>query len=216
MTKKTNSSRPKIIDLTHTLSNFTPVHPFDEQPIIEQIRNISDDKYNDWKLSSGMHVGTHIDGPGHLTSSVTMISEIPIDRFIGKGYLIDARNKEINIDLLRDMPTEDNLIVVVFTGYDKKFGTDEYFNDYPVITVDVAQELVRRKVKMIGIDFFSPDHYPFATHKIFLDNNVYIIENLTHLEHLLNIKHFTIVALPLKIMADSSLARVIAIVDESQ
>ena len=66
---------------------------------------------------------------------------------------------------------------------------------------------------MLGIDFFSPDTYPFKIHKIFLKNHILIIENLTNLEHLLGIKNFTIVALPLKTETDSALARVVAIVD---
>ncbi|MFA6535332.1 MAG: hypothetical protein WCS92_03690 [Candidatus Babeliales bacterium] len=66
---------------------------------------------------------------------------------------------------------------------------------------------------MIGIDFFSPDKYPFETHKIFFENNILIIENLTNLESLEEIKNFTVIALPLKTETDSALARVIAIID---
>ena len=214
---------PKIIDLTHKFTKSMPVHPFDEPASIEKIRNLADHKYNDWKLSSGMHVGTHIDGPGHLTESKALLCDIPVDRFIGKGYLIDARNKAIDESLLKDMPTEDNLIVLILTGADKTFGTKardaktfdlgDYFDNHPVISVNFANELVKRKIKIIGIDFFSPDKYPFETHKIFFKNNILIIENLTNLESLLGIKNFTVVALPLKTETDSALARVIAIVN---
>jgi len=204
---------PKIIDLTHKFTTSMPVHHFDEPASIEKIRNLTDNKYNDWKLSSGMHAGTHIDGPGHLTESKILISDIHIDRFVGKGYLIDARNKVFDESLLKDMPSEENLIVLILTGSDKKFGTYGYFNDHPVISTNFARELVNRKIKMIGIDFFSPDKYPFETHKIFFENNILIIENLTNLESLVGIKKFTVIALPLKTETDSALARVIAIID---
>lgn len=164
-----------------------------------------------------MHVGTHIDGPGHLTESKTLLCDIPVDRFVGKGYLIDARNKTIDEFLLKDLPAQDNLIVLILTGFDKKFGTkgsgEDYFNNHPVISANFAKELVKHKIKMIGIDFFSPDKYPFEIHKIFFENSILIIENLTNLESLLGIKNFTVVALPIKTETDSALARVIAIID---
>lgn len=204
---------PKIIDLTHKFTNLMPIHHFDEPASIEKIRNLAENKYNDWRLTSGMHIGTHIDGPGHLTESKTLLSDIPVDRFVGKGYLIDARNKTIDENLLKDLPAEDNLIVLILTGTDKTFGSKDYFNNHPIISANFANELVKRKIKMIGIDFFSPDGYPFEIHKIFFENNILIIENLTNLESLLEIKNFTVVALPLKTETDSALARVIAIID---
>ncbi|MFA5075153.1 MAG: cyclase family protein [Candidatus Babeliales bacterium] len=202
----------KVIDLTHTISDFMPVHEYDETPRIEKIRNLEKDKYNDYRLSSGMHVGTHIDGPGHLTDSNILISQIPIDKFVGHGYLVDARNKKIDKSLLKDLPDEENLIVLILTGFDKKFGMQEYFSKHPVIEADFAQELVNRKVKIIGIDFFSPDNFPFEVHKMFFENHILIAENLTNLDKLIEVENFEIIALPVKIDADSGLARVVAIV----
>lgn len=203
----------KIIDLTHILIKSMPVHSFDEPVSLEKIRSLEVNKYNDWKLSSGMHAGTHIDGPGHLTNSNILMSSIPVDRFIGKGYLVDARNKIIDESLLKNLPNQEDLIVLILTELDKKFGTNKYFNNYPVISTNFAKELVKHKIKMIGIDFFSPDKYPFEIHKMFFENNILIIENLTNLENLVGIKNFTVIALPLKTETDSALARVIAIVD---
>lgn len=203
----------KIIDLTHTFTSSMPVHSFDEQATIKKIRNLEKNKYNDWLISSGMHVGTHIDGPGHLTDSKLLLSDVSVDNFIGNGYLIDARNKEINKSLLKDLPEQEDLIILILTGFDKKFGTKEYFDNHPVVNLDFAKELVKHKIKMIGLDFFSPDKYPFEIHKIFFEKNILIIENLTNLEKLLNFKKFKLIALPLKTETDSSLARVIACVD---
>jgi kynurenine formamidase len=210
---KRRADMQKIIDLTHKFTKSMPVHSFDDPVSIEKIRNLIDDKYNDWRLSCAMHVGTHIDGPGHLTDSDVLISDFSADKFVGKGYLIDARNKPIDESLLKDLPLQEGLIVLILTGSDKKFGTKEYYDSYPIISVNFAKELVKHKIKMVGIDFFSPDKYPFDTHKVFFSNNILIIENLTNLESLVGIKDFTIVALPLKLETDSALARVIAIVN---
>lgn len=201
-----------IIDLTHVFSKDMPVHSYDEPVKIDKIRSLDVNKYNDFRLTSGMHIGTHIDGPGHLSNSKLLMSEIPVDKFVGKGYLIDAREKALDALLLTQVPDEENLIVLILTGQSKKFGTREYFDKYPVISPDVAHGLAKRKIKMLGIDMFSPDKYPFPIHEIFLGHNILIIENLTNLEQLIGVKAFTVVALPLKLATDSALARVIALV----
>ena len=120
------NNHKKVIDLTHVFSSNMPVYEFDESPILEQTRNLKENKYNDWRLTSGMHIGTHIDGPGHLTDSKLLLSDIPVYKFVGKGYLVDARNKTITAQLLADMPNEPGLIVLIVTGWDKKFGSKEY------------------------------------------------------------------------------------------
>ncbi len=203
-----------IIDLTHVFSTNMPVHAYDVPPKLEQIRTLKDNSYNDWCLTSSMHIGTHIDGPGHLTESKKLISNIPVDKFVGKGYLVDARNKTITAKLFVDMPNDPGLIVLILTGWDKKFGTKEYFTEHPVLSEDFVRELVLRKVKMVGIDFFSPDLFPFSIHKLLLKNNMLIIENLTGLEKLVGVKNFEVIALPLKLATDSALARVVVVVRE--
>lgn len=203
----------EFIDLTHTITDRMPIHPFDEPVLLKKTRYLTEDKYNDWKLCAGMHIGTHIDGPGHMTDSQTLLSDLPVDRFVGKGYLVDARNvNTIDAIMLKGMPTQKELVVLVLTGWDKKFGSAEYFDDHPVMTSDFAEELVKRNVKMVGIDFFSPDKPPFTVHHIFFDHNILLIENLTNLDRFQSVEEFTVIALPIKTVTDSALARVIAVV----
>lgn len=207
-------SSAMIVDLTHTCTHNMPVHQFDDPIAIEKVRNLDRDKYNDWRLCCGMHVGTHIDGPGHLTRSDRLMSQMPVERFFAKGVIVDARNKDvIDVSLLDGISIDKDSIVLIYTGWDARFGTAEYFNKHPIIAQGFAQELVKRHVNMVGIDFFSPDTYPFAVHQIFFEHDILIIENLTNLGQLLDAKQFSVVALPLKVATDSALARVVAIVE---
>jgi kynurenine formamidase len=84
-----------------------------------------------------------------------------------------------------------------------------YYNDYPAITEDMAQYLIEKKVKMVGVDMCSVDHEPFPVHKILLDKGILIIENLTNLFPLQG-KEFIVRAFPLRLDIDASPARVIA------
>jgi kynurenine formamidase len=68
------------------------------------------------------------------------------------------------------------------------------------------------EVKLFGIDTLSPDASPFSTHDVLLGNGILIAENLTNLDKLLEIKEFTVLALPLKVVADSAPARIIAMI----
>ncbi|GEM_PF-6446833 len=51
----------KYIDLSYTIENGLSTHPYDEELKLYQNRFLVKDKYNDTKLETGMHVGTHID-----------------------------------------------------------------------------------------------------------------------------------------------------------
>jgi len=199
-----------VIDLTHTITPNTPVHPYDEQMVLKQIRILQENKYCDYQLTTGMHVGTHIDGPAHQIAGGLSLAQFPPNNFIKPGVLLDARNKNLDVALLENTQINPGDIVLILTLHDKKFGSEEYFADYPAITPSLAQKLIAQKITMVGVDAPSPDYYPFPIHKMFLKENILIIENLTGLEQLIDINHFFVAALPLKIEADSAPARVVA------
>lgn len=91
-----------------------------------------------------------------------------------------------------------------------KFKDPEYFTDFPVMSQQVADYLVEKKVKMVGLDTCSADNKAdFPIHKTLLGADILIIENLTNVEQLSGMKA-KIYALPLKIDVDGAPARVIA------
>lgn len=200
-----------FIDLTQLIINEMPVYPGDSETQLIQSKIFEKDQYSNHELSINMHVGTHIDGPMHLTNSNVYLSDFPIDTFIGEACLIDVCGKSI-VDYIEDYEQiiKEGSIVILYTGHSKYFGQSNYFNEHPVLTNSFAELIVRKKVKMLGMDTPSPDKSPFEIHKLFFENNILIIENLTNLERLLNYSTIEITALPIHIKADSSLARVIA------
>ena len=85
----------KLIDLTHTICSGIAVFPGDDPVLLDQIRTLEKDGFNNFRLSTGMHVGTHIDGPMHMTSDTRLMADLPIEMFAGKGVLIDVRGEMI-------------------------------------------------------------------------------------------------------------------------
>jgi kynurenine formamidase len=200
-----------LIDLSLPLTDSMPVYPGDEPPHLLKVNDITLDGFNNFHLSTTMHTGTHIDGPMHLTQSEEFLNEIPLEQCIGIGCLLNAAGRT-NIPLTTEyeLLVRPQSIVLLYTGMSSVFGCKEYFNNYPTISRELAQLFIKRQVKMVCIDSPSPDRHPFDIHKLLLENNVLIAENLTNLDKLLSINNFQVIALPLKIHADSSPARIIA------
>ncbi|NLP33712.1 MAG: cyclase family protein [Clostridiales bacterium] len=201
----------KYIDLSHDIVNNMPVYPGDSDVNLYQNKCLDKDGYTVFNLEIGMHTGTHIDTPMHLLDRNTFINEIPLDRFAGRGCLLDARNEKL-IEYKPEYAdiVNENDIVILFTNYSEFYGSKEYYTNHPVISEELADFLIEKNIKMLGIDMPSPDRYPFEIHKKLFENNILIMENLTNLEELLDVDDFEIIAFPLKIEAEASIVRAVA------
>lgn len=203
----------KYIDLSHEIDNGIPVYPGDIEVSLLKEKSIRNDQYTAYSLSTGLHAGTHIDCPMHLLESERTMAEYPLERFIGKGCLVDARREnEIDYKAEYDVKICKGDIVLIFTGTDEYYGDEYYYSKHPLVTEKLSRFLVSREIKMLGVDMPSPDFSPFPVHKLLLSNGIFILENLTNLKQLLFLEHFEVFAAPLKICAEASLTRAFAIV----
>ncbi|HOJ10570.1 MAG TPA: cyclase family protein [Clostridiales bacterium] len=200
-----------LIDLSHTIEDNMPVYPGDIRTNLFQIKYLSVNKYNDHRLDISMHSGTHIDSPMHLTESNEYISQASLEPFIATGCVLDVRNQAvIKMKAEYEKLIKDNSIVLFYTGQDKYYGMTKYYEEHPVVGIDICRFLLEKNIKMLGMDMPSPDKYPFEIHKILFANEIFILENLTNLDKLLGVENFEVIALPLKIKSDSSMARAVA------
>lgn len=201
----------KLIDLTHSFTDKMPVYPGDPEVSFKQVASVDKEGYTDHMINSTMHVGTHIDAPLHMIESGKKIDEIALDKFFGNGVLIDGRGKkQIDSSLLKNIKIEKESIVLIYTGFGEKYRTKDYYVNYPHITEDFAEEMVKLGVKIVGMDILGPDEPPFPTHKILLSHEILIVENLTNLNELLGVQNFEVIAIPAKYHADAAPIRVIA------
>lgn len=201
----------KLVDLSNWIEQGMPTHPYDEKPDIIQDKFLNRDKYNNYTINAGTHIGTHIDSPMHLTESTKYIGEYELENFCGKACVIDARG----MNIIKYEPQYEELIknkdiVLLYTGFDKEYGSYNYYNSHPVIDKSFAELIVREGIKLIGMDMPSPDRYPFEIHKYLFSKGIFILENLRNLECLLNENNIEFYAFPLKIKTDASLVRAIA------
>lgn len=201
----------ELIDLTHQIYDDMPVYPEDDPVELYNTGSLEEDGYNYFRLETGLHAGTHIDTPMHMTEDETYMNEIPLESFTGNGCILDVREQNpIEFKDEYSDVVKKNDIVLLYTGHDEKYGSKEYYTDHPIVGESLAQFFVDKKIKMLGMDIPTPDKYPFNIHKMLFKNGVLIIENLTNLSELSDVEDFEIIAFPLKIKADSSIARVVA------
>ncbi|HRX17191.1 MAG TPA: cyclase family protein, partial [Spirochaetota bacterium] len=200
-----------FIDLSHSITDNMPVHPYDGNVSLCQDKFLHKDKYNNFVLQTGMHAGTHIDTAMHLTESNRYIGQISLESFAGRGVLLDVRgeNEIMYRESYADNVKQDD-IVILNTGFSEYYGTENYYTDHPVVSEELSHFFVKKKIKMLGIDMPSPDRYPFEIHKKLFSADIHIIENMTNLSELLSVVQFQVFAFPLKIMSEASPARVVA------
>lgn len=205
----------RLIDLSQDIVAGMPVYPGDDQTELVQTKFLDRHYHNNHRLTIGMHAGTHLDSPMHLLPSNVYLTEQPLQSFIGSGCLLDVRDQP----LIFWKPEYERLvtpggIVLLYTGHDRHYGSERYYLDRPCVDASFCSFLLRKRIKVLGMDLPSPDQPPFPVHKQLLASGVYILENLTNLGQLLGPESFEVIALPLKLRADSSPTRAVARVFE--
>ena len=201
----------KYIDLSHEFTGTMPTYPGDPEVELKQIATFDEDAYNDHQLSTPLHVGTHMDAPLHMIKDGAYMSDIPLEKFFGRGVLLDARGKDkIDAELFENVELKEGDVVFVTTGFSDKYRDPSYFTGRPAFTEAFAERLIEAKIKMVGMDMPSPDYEPFPVHRMLLGKGILILENLTNLKELVDVKNFEVIALPIKLRADSAFARVVA------
>lgn len=157
-----------IIDLTRTYTRGMPTYPGDPIPELKPIASIGIDGFVDHLVTTGMHVGTHIDAPLHMIEGGKKISEIKPDRFFGRGVCINAEGvKDIAENVLENVELKQGDIVLVHTGFDKQFPLGEadviFFYLSPKAARLIQERLsteVRAGTRVVSNAFPLPDWIP--------------------------------------------------------
>ena len=129
----------KVIDLTHTIKADMPVYPGTDTPKLIPANSYEKEGFKETLLQMYTHTGTHMDPPAHLYAGRTTLDRFPIEQFIGKALVIDCRDLKsgelITIDRIRKYgeKSEKADFLLFNLGWDKLWGTNDYFGDYPYI-----------------------------------------------------------------------------------
>ncbi len=213
----------EMIDLTQVIYDGMPKIPV--LPDVHVQRCLSLEKghpLNVTEISLPCHAGTHVDAPVHIYGNGKSIEEIPLEDFVGPGAVIPVKKRGGEEVTARDLensgvPVSRGDILMLFTGWDEKFESPDY-NIHPYLSIDAAEWIVGKGVKLFGIDCITVDlptpmrqkGFEFPVHRILLGNGVLIAENVANLGEVAG-KKIRILALPLKVKeSDAAHARIVA------
>lgn len=207
----------RIYDITLTLSAEIPTWPGDPKFIMERFDKIeAGDNTNTTRFEMSAHTGTHVDAPYHFINHGKGVDQLSLKVLTGRVYVLYLPDVEVvtAADLEKaDIPprTRRLLIRTRNSEYWAK-GIKEFQTDFVGLTADAADYLVKRGVKLIGVDYLSVAPYKQSrpTHEILLRNNVIIVEGLNLAEVAQG--RYMLYCLPLKLKgADGAPARAILI-----
>ena len=191
----------KVYDLTHTIRNDMPVYPGTEQPQLTTACTIEEAGYRETLLHMFSHTGTHMDAPAHMLLDGAPLDSYGTDKFTGIVVVVDCRGEtDISLPLLQRYDLDGVDFVLFCTGWDKKWGSPEYYEGFPCLTADAAAYLATLPLKGVGEDSISLDpcgSVDFPNHITLLRADFVNTENLAGLDALIG-RRFTFVTLPLK------------------
>ena len=190
----------KIHDLTHLITPDILVWPGTPQPVLAEGSTMERDGFRETRLEIFSHVGTHMDAPAHMLPGAVQLDELNVSAFTGTALVLDAHGYggRIPPGALDAFPGADFLLVS--TGWEARWNTDEYFGAYPTLAPETVQRALSLGVKGIGLDTMGidpMDDAEYTNHFLVFRAGRVIIENLCGLVPLRG-KLVRFAALPLK------------------
>jgi kynurenine formamidase len=203
------------VDLSHSIADNMLGYPGDLPTEVNTIATMEGQGYRAIGFTMSSHTGTHMDAPAHIIPDGPTLDSFPVDKFIGKGQVIDCRQMRlITLDKIKHaVPAPAPEFILLYTGWDTLWGTPAYYQDIPAIDADTAIYLGNLSLKGVGIDTPSVDPVgseDLISHKAILSRNIILIENLTGLGNLME-QQFIFCCFPLRFKnADGSPVRAAA------
>jgi kynurenine formamidase len=120
------------------------------------------------KITTIFHTSTHLNAPIHPVPGAPAVGDLALQKFFGTGVVVSIPKRKWGLiepsDLERVKPQiKAGDIVLINTGWHRKYSdSKEYFGYAPGLSKHAAEWLVKKRVKLVGIDTACVDH-PLAT-----------------------------------------------------
>jgi len=156
------------------------------------------------KIEMVANTGTYLDSPFHRYANGKDLSELSLERLANlDGIVIPAdhsKGRAIDHSIFQEHDLRDKAVLVC-TGWDAHWRTDQYFEGHPFLTRDAAEYLLNAGVALVGIDSLNIDDtgdLSRPVHSLLLAAEVPIVEHLRGLDQLRG-DGFRFFAVPVKV-----------------
>jgi kynurenine formamidase len=186
------------VDLSHRLTPELSAIPNYPQPSFDKWKKMPEYPSNITLMSMVVHHGTHLDAPYHFIADGPSFDQVPLNRLYGPGvvwsFCVGEYGRIDVADLEKARPEVQPGDIVLFdTGWSKRVN-DPSYTRHASLTPASAEWLLAKRVKMIGVDFATPDLAPsnrpegfyWPVHHILLPHGVLIAEHVNNLGALSN------------------------------
>lgn len=166
------SCRGGMVHLSHIFDQNASIFPGDPAPEITTDFTVEEDGFLLETVKTGTHTSTHFDAPGHFIIGGRTVDQLKPQEFVWPAYVIDVReriasegpNFQLNQKDIRAYEIQHRKrikkgsLVVIYTGFDKLFGTPAYLGETPGFSAEAVQWMFdRRRISGLGSDTFGPD-----------------------------------------------------------
>jgi arylformamidase len=194
----------RTYDITLTITPQSIVWPGDAPVVIKHTSSIAlGDNANVSEISMSCHTGTHVDAPHHFLNNGVTVDDLSLDLLVGRAYVLhlpDVNMITASVLMQADIPPRTRRLLFKTRNSDLwANGNREFQTDFVALSVDAAELLVDRNVKVVGIDYLSIAPYKMGTpvHTILLNAGVVVIEGLDLSQ--VSQGRYTLHCLPLKL-----------------
>jgi kynurenine formamidase len=155
------------------------------------------------KVEMVANTGTYVDSPFHRYSEGKDLAELPLSSLADlEGLIVRTKNavRAIGRDSFKVHDVRGKA-VLVNTGWDKHWRTEQYFEGHPFLTRDAAEWLAGSGAAFVGIDSLNIDDTNDLTrpaHSVLLAATIPIGEHLCNLGSVPD-SGFRFFAVPIKI-----------------
>jgi arylformamidase len=133
------------------------------------------------------NTGTYVDSPYHRFPDAPDLAGLPLDHLADLPFAyVDARpnfGRGIGPYAFQSLDVRGKA-VLVHTGWDERWGTDDYFEPNPFLTEDACRWLVDAGALFVGIDSVNIDDMGDLrrpAHTVLLGSGVTVCEHMTNL-----------------------------------
>lgn len=201
----------KLIDLSHTIEDGLITYKGLPAPIIcdflsrEQSKKIYTEgtTFHIGKIEMVANTGTYLDSPFHRYENGKDVSELELNAVADlEGILFhaDKNTRAIGKELFLNHDLK-NKAVLVHTGWDRHWKTDQYFEGHNFLTEEAAIYLKENGVKLVGIDSLNIDDTSTNSrpvHSTLLGADILIVEHMCNLDKI-PAGSFRFFAVPVKV-----------------
>jgi arylformamidase len=174
----------RTIDISMPLYPGMPAFPGDPAVLVDPVLRVErGDPYSLSQWTFGSHAGTHVDPPLHFLPGGAAADALDLDVLNGPCEVIEVspEARVVGPAEVDRIPSGTTRVLFRTANSDRWSATSRFFPDYVSLAPEIAQPLIARGIRLVGIDALSIEHDAsghFPLHRVLLSAGVLPLEGL--------------------------------------